>query len=162
MRLIDIIRKYSLLDWKTILVGFKRNWITKDEVIEFAVNQLSTTNEDDYNVSLLAGSDNESNENILNLIHKYIESKNIQLNEGNEIKKWLLAHLILINEGDISDQDKLNKLQEIYSEFEYPEEMAKCSIYYTEPNKEFKKGEYLSDPLDEMKNLINILMSEFT
>ncbi len=160
MELIDIMKSHNLLDWKTIYIGLKKNCITKSEAINYAVNQLDSINDDDYNITLLAGADNESSETVLNLIYKYINSKNIQLNEHYEEKRLLLSYLLLINEAAISEQEKIDKLQEVYVKFNYPDEMAKCSIYYTEPERTFKSGDISTDPINEMKNVINKLINE--
>jgi len=46
-----------------------------------------------------------------------------------DLDKWRLAFLLCIEASDDSDEDKVNKLQEVYADFDYPEDMASCSVY---------------------------------
>jgi hypothetical protein len=160
MNLIDIMKTNKLLDWNTLRMGFEKHWISKEDIIDFSINELTSNDETNIILSSLASCENETNENILEMIDKHIASRQIVLHENDEIKKWLLGHLMFLDQLDLPDQEKIDQLQEVYSEFDYPEDMAKCSIYYVEPGKEIKVGEYLSDPLQEMKKVIKSLLFE--
>ena len=48
------------------------------------------------------------------------------------LDKWRLAHLLCIASSSDSLDEKVCKLQEVYAEFGYPEDMISCSIYSSE------------------------------
>ena len=160
MNIINIMRENNMLGWSTLRYGFIKYWITSKDVINFAVKQLTNSEGNDYNLSLLASSENDSTDSILKMIDQYIESKKILIDENLDYKKWLLATLLNIQNLDMSEQEKINELQRVYADFNYPVEMKKCSIYYYEDHKKKGQKKIHIDPLEEMKKVINILSNE--
>lgn len=114
----------GLLCWSTIFFGFKKGWVKQKDVIDYAVGLLMAGN-DDETTALIAGGESLNDEELLNLISVQIDNKD----EFAALDKWRLADLLCIAESEDSDQEKLDKLQEVYAKFEYPEDMESCSIY---------------------------------
>lgn len=124
MSLINILINLGLLDWSTILLGLKKGWMSRKDAINYAVDLLVNGN-DGEDVAIIAGGESLGDEELFNLISNQAE----QTSNADDCDKWRLAHLINIAESDDDEQTKLDKLQEVYANFDYPEDMASCSIY---------------------------------
>ncbi|MDD2739858.1 MAG: DUF2247 family protein [Methylomonas lenta] len=122
---IDILIDLELLCWSTILLGLKKGWVNRKEVIDYAVNLLVNGNNEE-DVAVIAGGESLSDDELFNLISKQIKNTD----DATDLDKWRLANLLCIEESDDCEQSKIDKLQEIYANFDYPEDMASCSIYY--------------------------------
>lgn len=114
----------GLACWATIFLGFRKRWIRRDEIFEYAINQLLNGCENER-VAMIAGGGYLSDEELLDAISKEMEIVDC----ADEMDKWRLAFLVCIEASSDSDEDKTNELQEIYADFGYPEDMASCSIY---------------------------------
>ncbi|MDH0650158.1 DUF2247 family protein [Pseudomonas sp. GD03858] len=114
----------GLACWSTIFLGFRKRWIGREDVFEFAMNQLLNGCESER-VAIIAGGEYLSDEELLEIISKQMEMTNCVA----EMDKWRLAFLLCIDASNGSDEDKINRLQEVYADFDYPEDMASCSIY---------------------------------
>lgn len=121
---IKILINLGLLRWSTILLGLKKGWVTRKDAINYAVDLLVNGN-DDEDVAIIAGGESLEDDDLLNLISNQVE----QTDNTTDLDKWRLAHLLCIAESDEDEQSKLDRLQEVYANFEYPEDMASCSIY---------------------------------
>lgn len=119
-KLIDM----GLISWPTILLGLKNGWACRQDVIDYAVSLLMTGS-DDENVAVIAAGEFISDDELIDLVSA--QSKDEET--GAELDKWRLAYLICIAESDTSEQKKIDDLQQVYSQFDYPEDMASCSIY---------------------------------
>ncbi|WP_234454605.1 DUF2247 family protein [Pseudomonas sp. LAM2023] len=75
-------------------------------------------------VAIIAGGEYLSDEEILEIVSRQMEMTNC----AAEIDKWRLAFLLCIDVSNDSDENKINRLQEVYAEFDYPEDMAFYSI----------------------------------
>lgn len=120
---IKILGSLKLLSWGTILVGLRKHWITRQNVIDYALELVEESNDEeaiDIIINQIFLSDKE-------FIH-HVSNKIKSMNECMELDKWRLAHLLYAIELK-DDQAKLDKLQEIYANFNYPDDMSACSIY---------------------------------
>lgn len=124
MSLITILINSGLLCWSTILLGLRKGWINRKDVIDYAVDLLVKGDEDE-SVAVIAGGECLSDDELFKLISNQVE----QPDNIADIEKWRLAHLLKIAESDDDEQKKIDRLQEVYSNFDYPEDMASCSIY---------------------------------
>lgn len=116
----------GLMCWSTIVFGFRKGWVKRSEVFDYAVTQfVSDGRGDSESITLIAGGEYLSDDELLGLMSRQIECTN----NDSDFDKWLLAFLLSIEESVDSDLDKVNRLQEVYADFNYPEEMASCSIY---------------------------------
>ena len=136
----------GLLCWSTIFLGLKKGWVKRKDVIDYAVGLLMAGNDDEA-VALIAGGESLNDEELLNLISTQIANKD----EFAALDKWRLANLLCIAESEDSDQEKLDKLQEVYAKFEYPKDMESCSIYSRDE----------VDPLLAMMQVVKELKSRF-
>lgn len=142
---IKILKNLGLLCWSTILLGLGKGWVSRKDVIDYAVDLLVNGNGDE-NVAIIAAGETLRDDELLKLISNQVK----QSDNTDTLDKWRLAHLISIAESNEDVQTKLDRLQEVYANFDYPEDMASCSIYF--------QGEI--DPLVAMMHIVEELKSK--
>lgn len=149
MKPVAVLKKLDLVSWPTLLFGWKKGWVEKSDIADYATYLLSVDlDNDDKNIAVLAGADFSDESEIENIMLK-VSGSTI---EPEAIEKWRLATLIALNVSTLSDEEKLNKLQELYAEFDYPEDMSSCSIYSQDS----------VDPLTAMSDVISALTEKIS
>ena len=153
----EFLKQESLLSWSVIKWGWENHTLSFDNMLDYAVLQLESSN--DENIAILAGLSETDRDTICQILNELVSKEPEQDSKG----KWILAALLVIQESELDDQSKIDSLQEVYAEFDYPESLSKCSIYYVEPEKRtnVKIGDILSDPLIEMQKVIKQLFQIF-
>ena len=116
-------------------------------MIDYAVSLLMTES-DDEDIAVIAAGESLSDDELFDLVSA--QSKNEDA--GADLDKWRLAYLLCIAESDSSEQEKIDKLQDVYSQFDYPEDMASCSIYAQDD----------IDPLMAMMQVVKGLRQKFS
>lgn len=152
MDIIDILYENNLVNWNVLSCGWKDKRICKKHVIEHAIKEIEKGDNSPILYSI-AGSDFEDDDIITGYLDEITGNRTMDYDLENQ--KWLLASLLKITECS-DDDEKIQQLQYVYSDFGYPELMKTCSIYYV-PEVE----DLYIDPLKEMKKVINILKSNF-
>lgn len=149
MKPIEALKNLNLVCWPALLVGLQRGLATKSDVAEYAINLLSEDLDNgNDNISALAFADSLDDTEIKELLLLVDED----IDPHEVIERWRLATLIALSESALSEEEKLDKLQELYAEFDYPEDMASCSIY----------SQNAIDPLAAMADVISALKLKFT
>lgn len=139
----------GLMCWSTIFLGFGRGWVKRKDVFDYAITQLvSGGYADSEDVAIIAGGEYLSDDELCGLILKQIESTG----GASDLDKWRLAFLLCIEASDDSDEDKINRLQEVYADFDYPEDMISCSVY-SQDN---------ISPLVAMRQVVEVLREHFS
>ena len=139
---IKIMADSGLLCWSTLLLGMKKGWACRNDAIDFAVELLVKGNNEE-DVALIAAGDCLQDDEFFNLI----KNRTTPTNRAVAIEKWRLAFLLSISGSDDDEQTKLDRLQEVYANFDYPEDMVACSIY----------SQHKIDPLVAMAQIIEKL-----
>lgn len=119
-----ILINLGLQCWSTILLGHTKGWVSRNDFIAYAVDLLVNGNNDE-DVAVIAGGEPLGDDELYKLISNQI----VQTDTVADLDKWRLAHLLNIAESEDDEQTKLDRLQEVYTNFDYPEDMASCSIY---------------------------------
>lgn len=119
-----ILSELRLACWSTISLGFRKGWVRRSDIFDYAIGQLMS-GDAGQEVAQIAGGEYFSDEELLELI----EDKQQGQNAVSDLDKWRLAFLLSIEWSGDSEEDKLCRLQEVYADFDYPEDMALCSIY---------------------------------
>ncbi|EGU56401.1 hypothetical protein VINI7043_21066 [Vibrio nigripulchritudo ATCC 27043] len=145
---IKILINLGLLCWSTIHLGLKKGWVSRKDVTDYAVDLLINGNENE-NVAIIAGGDSLDDDEFFTLVSNHVRQPD---DKASSLDKWRLAHLLNIAESDDNEQTKLDRLQEVYANFDYPEDMASCSIYSQDE----------IDPLVAMMQVIEELRSRLT
>ncbi|WP_085741059.1 MULTISPECIES: DUF2247 family protein [unclassified Pseudomonas] len=123
----QVMKDLGFLSWLAIFIGFQRGWVNSPEVIAFANDQYFSGK----------GSENDALEELVSA--RYVGEDEIKvallklagsdLDEETVLKRWRLAYLLSLSNAELSDEAKIARLQELYAEFDYPEDMRFCSIY---------------------------------
>jgi len=134
------LKTLGLVDWGVLAFGWSHQLLSADDVADFAAHETGTQHEARESL-LLATQDNEP------------EKIGSQLNElaapvvsRLAADKWRLAHLMEIADLKADWDTKVTMLEDVYSEFGYPEDMRECSRYGG-----------ARDPLDAMAGVIAAL-----
>jgi hypothetical protein len=122
---ISVLAQLGLASWSTIYFGFKKGWVERADIFEYAMNQISIDRDSQYEATI-AGSEYLSDEELLKVISEGMGIFDCDA----EMDKWRLAYLLCIDGADASAENRITMLQKIYADFEYPEDMASCSIYH--------------------------------
>lgn len=124
----EIIKKLGLMSWQVILVGLKKGWLTRKDVVDYAIELLMSGKESE-NILLLGSSESLSDDDFYRLINSEIVLNHDIESLEESLNKWRLANLISISQSNLVDEEKLDLLQKVYADFGYPEDMKYCSIY---------------------------------
>jgi hypothetical protein len=135
---LNTLRNLGLLSWGSLIVGKENGWISKREIIE-CCDYILDAGLDQNSIDVIILADSSDND-FMAAVYK----KAGQFERPIELDKWRLAFLLCIFNSPEGSVDKINKLQLVYSDFDYPEEMEGCSIY----------SEIIVDPLVSMKGVI--------
>lgn len=136
----------GLAGWSTIFLGFRKHWIRRRDIFEYAMNQLLAGCESER-AAIIAGGEYFSDEELLEIISQQMEMTDCVA----DTDKWRLAFLLSLEASNDNDENKINRLQEIYADFDYPEDMASCSIYSQDG----------LDPLVAMSQVVKRLKERF-
>lgn len=98
-------------------------WINKDAVSEHAFKLLSA-GQQDSDIAVLAGSDALSDDKVVALLATLCKKEGIDLQEkqSHALEKWRLAMLSDLQHSSFANEDKIERLQELYAEFGYPDD----------------------------------------
>lgn len=155
MTAFEIMKRAELLDWHTLIVGLEQGWAEKTHVIKYAEECLrQTAGEIDSDLIRIVTGEDISNDDLISICLRFIKAHGKVLSQekrGEAFAKWRFAHLSSLLESQDSDERKINALQELYSQFGFPEDMASCSIYSNEG----------TDPLDAAEVVVQQLMDGF-
>lgn len=161
---IDVLRQMDKLDWRTLFVGWRRCWATRADVIDVAVRWLEEhPNEKDYWVAQLAGGESLEEAELEAVLASHVAALSGSLpsdRNSAELDIWRLAHLRLLADSVLDPDAKLARLEELYAEFNYPEDMAACSRYYISPSQQehgWAVGDQCRSPLDAMEMVLSEL-----
>lgn len=148
----SVLLEQGLLNWSSLVVGWNHKWLSRDDVIQFAVSWLIThPDDDDKSIAFLAGSESSSEGEIrdcLCQVAQRLEQFDLaeQRKYHRQMEKWRYAHLSFLQQAELSDTEKIDRLQILYAHFGYPEDMAGCSKYGPGP-----------DPLEAMASAVEHL-----
>ncbi|KXF76501.1 hypothetical protein ATN84_25685 [Paramesorhizobium deserti] len=106
------------LDWHDLKYGLSHKYISEDGVIEFALETL-TENSNEIHYDLATCSNHFDVPRIMEQL-AFHENKNPQLSK----QKWLYLILLWVFLHKESYPDPFSVVEEIYADFDYPEEVA--------------------------------------
>jgi len=161
---IDVLRQLGQLDWRALLVGRWRCWVTPTDVIDFAVAWLlEHPDEKDSRVVQLADGESLEDAELEATLADFVKavSGSVPSDRNSvEVDKWRVAHLRLLADSTLDPEAKLTRLEELYAEFDYPKDMAACSRYYILPSQKqhgWAVGDQCPSPLDAMDTVLRDL-----
>ena len=136
---VKIMSELSLLGWGALLLGWHRGWINREDVSHYAVEWLSARpHGNDGMVALLAAGELLADDELTDLMHRLADNEeadhcsppNQAESDSRAINSWRLARLIeLVSRPGCRDERWQDAVEEVYAEFNYPEDMRSCSRY---------------------------------
>lgn len=133
----------KLIDPVAVAVGYRHGWMSREDVADYFHAMVCDDGFDgcELFVSLSVASV-WSDADFNGLISRIPVGDEVPV-----LEKWRLARLLEIDLCDLPEEGKLVALQDVYAEFDYPEDMRGCSIYAATDER----------PLDVMRSVISKL-----
>ena len=130
----SILCAYGLLDWPTVLSGLRRGWMTKAEIAAFATSEIeaapATSSELLANLAALTRADDLADMDVLDLVTALAVTSGQGQSGGSDAeRRWLFASMEEVERAGRSEDWMVARLQEIYAEFGFPEELRFTSSY---------------------------------
>lgn len=116
-------KKYLPITLPVLYVGLKNNWLTTKEVAAIVNDNSEKLNCDEKTLVDINVNDDEK-AIVLEILRAQSEAE-----EYDGIKAWQLAHLIAIEQSELSIHEKLKEIELQWSRFEYPKSW-RGFIYY--------------------------------
>lgn len=160
MSLPSILSSVGLLDWPTALLGVRRGWMTPADVCDLAVAKI--VDEEaviDIELAELASAGALPLADIEDRLVALAERCPVVEEETAE-RRWLLASLIDVDNTDLGEEAMLARLQDIYAEFGFPDELRYVSPYnltFEEWVSEPQVGSVTSSPIRWFKRSLREL-----
>jgi len=112
-------------------VGLQRGWLTKDDVARAAVEWLSQNPDENLQPVLrLAASEHDDPQDVQKWLGQSNEATDRETEE-EATDRWRWAFLAdLYDDERMDGEAKMQRLEELISEFGYPADMDACSRYY--------------------------------
>lgn len=156
----QIIHDLGLLSWKTAEVGFRRRWIDGESVAELAVLALSQTATTDSELAALSVAGTLAHSEIEDLLGVVADRLDPVTDEATVIKRWMLGRLIGLRRRSLDDEWLLDRIEEAYAEFGYPEELDGVSRYNFTPEEratDLAIGDQSTSPLEALDRAVMML-----
>ncbi|MEO3943965.1 DUF2247 family protein [Gorillibacterium sp. CAU 1737] len=123
-------------NWATVLVGLKLNCYPVEEVDDYAVRYMTEHPDTDNNFIQELVWENRNYEEVITLIENLLIDLKCNINFLLEERKWRYCILHAIRKDTEDGNVLLEKVAQVYSDFNYPEVMEDL-IYYNEPKDGF-------------------------
>ena len=144
-------------DWITLYVGLKLDIIIHSDITQYAIDFLKKhPHTDNQNIIHLAwGEADMDYESLLEDVLKDFHTTNLNAEVRQfEKRKWRFGTLVYLKMKYQDDlEELLNKVAEVYADFNYPEDMDSF-INYLEPNDGFNPSKYSKE--ENLMRLINL------
>ena len=124
---VKVLLESELLDWPTVALGFRQQWMSVEEVESFAVSLVLKDVDPPSEVVDLTSSQ-LSDLDIRERLDVLVEGS-LGVDERVSLRRWLFASLTVLDQSSVDEDTKLVRLQELYAEFGFPEELRYVSPY---------------------------------
>jgi hypothetical protein len=133
------IQSRSRLTWREVEFGLENGWLTNEAVIALAINRVTTGDVSTDVLALASVLPNEKYE-VPQILRRLAERDSV-CSKG----KWLFLLLAWLYEHRDAVEEPLGVVEQLYADFDYPEEIASF-VRYMPPEDPSRVGEsYLLD-----------------
>lgn len=129
-------KKYLPITLPVLYVGLKNNWLTSREVAAMINDNHKSLNCDEKTIVGINVNEDEK-AIVLEILRSQAEAQ-----EYIGIKDWQLAHLIGIEQSELSIHDKLKEIELQWARFEYPESWKNFIYYLSNKKVDTEEGLY--------------------
>jgi hypothetical protein len=131
---VDFVRSRSPLTWREVEFGLQHGWLAAQAAIDLAIDQVMGGNESS-DVAELASVLPHEEHNVPELVHRLAE-RDPECSKD----KWLFLLLSWLYENRTAFEEPLELVEELYADFDYPEEIASF-VRYMPPRDPSRVGE---------------------
>lgn len=164
---VDVFKENKInYDWRTLYEGLKLDVIKYSDITDYAVEFLANHPDiSTHNIIQLAwGGDELDYESLLVNILKESDISDLSLDSQRfqlEKRKWrfgILDSLKMRHQEDV--EELLNKVAEVYADFNYPKDMESF-INYLAPKHRFNPSQYSKEENEiRLINLFNVFLNQ--
>ncbi|MFJ7637793.1 DUF2247 family protein [Peribacillus sp. NPDC097224] len=164
---VDIFKQNKInYDWRTLYIGLKLDVIKYSDITDYAVEYLTNyPDTSNQNIIQLAwGGDELDYESLLETILKESDISDLDLDSRRshlEKRKWrfgILDSLKMRYQDDF--EELLNKVAEVYADFDYPKDMESF-IHYLAPKDGFNPSQYSKEENEvRLINLFTVFLNQ--
>jgi hypothetical protein len=159
----ELLRELGLLDWSTVLVGYRRGLIDARDVSEVAVQAvIESVNEVGCELAALTSAGALSGPDVDDALVGLAGSEPTTSHD-TAVRRWLLGRLVQLQRAELADDERLDVLQEVYAEFGFPEELRFVSRYNLTVDERAVRpsvGDQLVSPIDGLRMAVARLRAE--
>ncbi len=119
----------NVLSWGTVYQAYKKNYISKYNIESYANELLTRRYSYNDTISLLADIQSYEKGEIQDMILDLIKENNAT-DRMLDLDKLKMSVLSALSNSGLEEEEKCERLQQIYAEFDYSEDMQECSIYH--------------------------------
>lgn len=157
----SVMAELGLLSWPATRLGFRRGWMTSNEVAARATDELSRRDEINQDVAELATAELLTADEIDSALSRIISRAGSDEDDSQLLKGWALARLVVLERSGLLADDLLDRLEETYAEFGFPDDLRGLSRYNVEPaERDISVGDQLKSPIAALPEVIQLLRRE--
>lgn len=154
----------GLLDWATLAAGYSRGWISPADLSELAVLEVLAKETPSAEVIALTAV-GLPDQDVRDLLDQLAAMEG-GIDTHRAVRLLLLAHLRDLEaeraSGTLNDDQVVDRLEDLYAEFDYPEELRYCSRYNIPPEERggSSRGGTAGSPLRAFREAIQKLAAD--
>lgn len=159
MKEFNLLNSCDLVSPDVLYLGYHRLWINTQELSNYACDRMLAGDNSEticYLAGLLSDDDKFSIKQYLQDWTQQQVSKSF-LYESEAADRWRYAFLKMILEKQLSYEQKVEKIQEVFADFAYPHDMIRCTPYFSSRDDFPEFREPSRGPLEETKILVTKL-----
>lgn len=132
----SFVRIHLDLTWDDVLWGLQEGWLEPASVVEYAVSRLEEDKDCDSSVVDLAGLTAGELAQVSTLLEGVASGPDGQ-QQAESRKRWLYLALSWVYEHSEDFPDPLGIVEELYADFDYPQEM-RSFVRYMPPEDDYE------------------------
>ncbi len=122
----DFMEEQGWLDWSSLKIGLDLGFISYQDVVDFAVDELRCTHKDVEELVVELASMSKSEHHAISTILETLAEHDVDQRAHNQ---WRLAIIKAIMESEASEKKVLDRVSQVYADFGYPEDMDEIIPY---------------------------------
>lgn len=116
------LQERGLLDATTVLTGLREHRLSASDVSAWAVEELLAQDGDvDPDLAALTSAESSSELDVQDLLETRAADETTSAEVARQ--RWMLADLLSLRAESLGDEDRLDRLDELYADHGYPEEL---------------------------------------
>jgi len=141
----QVLVQRGLLDATTALRGWREDWLSGSQVSDWAVAALVADDGGvDPDLVALTSAERLPPADVQDLL----EARAAAETTAEEVahQRWMLAALLALRDEPLGDEERLDRLDELYADLGYPEELRYISRYNFTPEERATPGVSSAEP----------------